>query len=105
MTPHAPRPGPVEAETGPAPSGADIVQRLRDKNRGWHPDQIDAADAIEALRDQVAALEQDAARYRWLRDVARTVDWSEYISKTAYRHNCRIGGAGMDAAIDAAMKA
>lgn len=85
----------------------DIVDRLRERMAPLNDPDLndDAADTINALRAQASALEQDAARYRWLRDVARTVDWSEYISKTAYRHNCRIGGAGMDAAIDAAMKA
>ncbi len=69
MTPIAKAPNPDRAVTGPAV--ADIVQRLRDKNRGWHPDQADAADEIERLRAQVAELEKDAKRYRWLRNQPR----------------------------------
>ena len=62
------------------------------------------ADEIECLLAEVAGLREDAERYRWLRDMARTVDWTQYIKDTAYVCHCRIGPQGMDAAIDAARK-
>ena len=34
----------------------DLVQRLRNPNRGWHPDQIEAADEIERLRAELSTL-------------------------------------------------
>ena len=33
-----------------------LVERLRYKNRGWHPDQVEAADEIERLRAEVERL-------------------------------------------------
>lgn len=33
----------------------DITNRLRDPARGWHPDQIEAADEIDRLRAQLEA--------------------------------------------------
>lgn len=96
MTPIAKAPNPDRAVTGPAV--ADIVQRLRDKNRGWHPDQADAADEIERLRAQVAELEKDAKRYRWLRDGCCDKDTAaSRIAQNEY-------GMHWDAAIDAARK-
>lgn len=56
-------------------------------------------------------LEKDAGRYRWLRNTARSVDWSQNIQitaqpkATAYQFNCRLTSLQMDAAIDAAMGA
>lgn len=95
MTPIAKAPNPDRAVTGPAV--ADIVQRLRDKNRGWHPDQADAADEIERLRAQVAELEKDAKRYQWLRDVGDAT-WRPFGIREGY------SAAAADAAIDAARK-
>ncbi len=96
MTPIAKAPNPDRAVTGPAV--ADIVQRLRDKNRGWHPDQADAADEIERLRAQVAELEKDAKRYQWLRDGCCDKDTAaSRIAQNEY-------GMHWDAAIDAARK-
>ena len=49
----------------------DLVQRLRNPNRGWHPDQIEAADEIKHLRAErdvlktvmIAAAEEIAAHW------------------------------------------
>ena len=56
------------------------------------------------------ALKGDAERYRWLRNKARSIDWSYFVgvksipASIAYCSQCRSSGTGMDAAIDAAMK-
>ena len=47
------------------------------------------------LRAEVAALRQDAARYRWLKINARRIDFAGL---------CVSDGAQLDARIDAAMK-
>ena len=57
------------------------------------------AGRLTAERD---ALRADADRYLWLRDKARTVDWSEVVGTNGHLMHCRIGPLGMDAAIDAA---
>lgn len=44
----------------------DIAARLRDPNRGWHPDQLEAAAEILRLRAELEAAKKDAARYGWL---------------------------------------
>lgn len=79
-------------------------QLTDDEQQQWGRDLREAADTIDSLRAQVAALEQDAKRYRWLRDKARSVDWTEAINGWSWTQHCRIGAQGMDAAIDAAMK-
>lgn len=82
---------------------SDITERLRlnadDKtkqamqNDGWN-----AADEIDRLRAEVAALRADAERYRWLR--ARKPGGTYRIAGLLYRE----GDANFDAAIDAARK-
>jgi len=110
---------------------ADIVERLR-KDK-WHVSGVDcetAAQEIERLREQLDscvsfkkrqsdewlswaekrdALELDAARYRWLRDVADADSGHPYVTihKTndcGKWFNTWECGEGLDAAIDAAMK-
>lgn len=77
MTPTAPRPYSLCAVPGPAVQGADVVQRLREFARDYtttsfHDDLInEGIDEIERLRAQVAELEKDAKRYRWLRNQPR----------------------------------
>ena len=73
------------------------IERLREQNASQSVHIIAQGGEIEGLRE-------DAERYRWLRDMARTVDWTQYIKDTAYVCHCRIGPQGMDAAIDAARK-
>ena len=58
----------------------------------------------DKLRAEVETLRADAERYRWLRDKARSVDWTQDINGWSWEQHCRIGGQGMDADIDAAMK-
>lgn len=45
----------------------------------------------------------DAERYRWLRDEARSVDWTADLPnrRMQYTIHCRCGPQGMDASIDA----
>ena len=84
------------------------VCELCEKNAEMHQlrQYLDAAQRRgEDLRAQVAALEVDAGRYRWLRDKARSVDWTENINGWSWTQHCRIGGLSMDAAIDAALAA
>lgn len=58
-------------------------------------DLSNAADTIDALRAEVAALRQDAARYRWLRDGERTLrEWDSIRD---------LWESTLDAAIDAAL--
>lgn len=70
----------------------------------------DAAALLRKLVAENEALKADAARYRWLRNEARTVDWSCHIQvkaqpkMVAYQPNCRGDGQQMDAAIDEAIK-
>ena len=55
------------------------------------------------MNNTLRQMEQDAARYRWLRDVARTVDYSAWldVARNSYRTGCRHSGSHMDADIDA----
>jgi hypothetical protein len=107
MTPSTSSPVAVDAMAGTTPEAADIVERLRyTASKGisvWGDLQIEAADTIQSLRARVAELEQDAARYRWLRDG----DWRPF----DYEWLRDIDAIGMgsnyeevlDAAIDSAM--
>jgi hypothetical protein len=52
--------------------------------------------ALFAPPTPASEVAQDAARYRWLRDKARSVDWSSYISRLTYRTHCRTSGTEMD---------
>ena len=68
-------------------------------------DPQQAADAItallgerDALRAEVAALRQDAARYRWLRDIGDE-NWAALVTRASK------GPTQIDAAIDAALAA
>lgn len=107
MTPIAKAPNPDRAVTGPAVQGADVLQRLRgynppdrtiDEQRQMSIDIHEAADEIERLRAQVAELEKDAKRYRWLRDGCCDKDTAaSRIAQNEY-------GMHWDAAIDAARK-
>ena len=104
MTPTAPRPYSLCAVPGPAVQGADVVQRLREFARDYtttsfHDDLInEGIDEIERLRAQVAELEKDAKRYRWLRDGCCDKDTAaSRIAQNEY-------GMHWDAAIDAARK-
>lgn len=76
----------------------------------------EAADTIDSLRAQVAALEQDAKRYRWLRDkftrigVSAWPDCDDATDGPAVVRELRVmehfrptDAASTDAAIDAAM--
>lgn len=47
-----------------AMANVDIVTRLRDPARGWHPDQVEAADEIERLRDLVSGYESMQDQHR-----------------------------------------
>jgi hypothetical protein len=73
----------------------DLVERLRDPSsvRSWEDadrQRLEAAAEIERLR-------ADAARYRWLRDKGDST-WKPMANRVPE------GAAGIDAAIDAAMK-
>ena len=61
---------------------------------------------VVAERD---AMRADAARYRWLRDAAGTVDWTVIHPSSSWSrittNYCRTTAGGMDAAIDAAIAA
>lgn len=58
----------------------------------------------QALAIRTSALEQDARRYRWLRDKARSVDWSRnYANFAAFSPNCRTSPEQMDRDIDIAI--
>lgn len=48
---------------------------------------------------------KDAARYRWLRDQARSVDWSHKWMNNAFSTHCRTSASQMDRVIDASMSA
>jgi hypothetical protein len=48
---------------------------------------------------------RDAARYRWLRNDARSVDWSVRLGRASFMTRCRGLPENMDEAIDAAMSA
>lgn len=58
----------------------------------------------DRLREELERALVDAERYRWLRDKARSVDWTRDINGWSWEQHCRIGGQGMDTAIDAAMR-
>lgn len=49
-----------------------------------------------------AALRADAERYRWLRNAARTVDYSAWldVDQSMYQTGCRHSGGQLDEAID-----
>lgn len=70
-------------------------------------DLSNAADTIDALRAEVAALRQDAARYRWLRSRFRV--FGPHIDGQhgwcAMGDIGRLRGPNFDAAIDAALAA
>lgn len=100
---------------------SDIVERLREQaelvpvvpRAPWKA-MAEAADEITSLRAQVAALEGDAGRYRWLRQQNCILDSGRSGIFTAIRmteadggfsHNDLIAMEGMDAAIDAALAA
>lgn len=51
----------------------DLVQRLRNPNRGWHPDQTEAADEIERLSAHLA--ESAAEVQKWYLRADKT--WKE----------------------------
>lgn len=121
MTLRTPAPLPEPTVPGTTSEAADIVERLRKYNRtsGYTSTMQEAADTIEAmrladkgrraevavlkddiiaLRARVAELEQDAARYRWLRDGCCDKDTAaSRIAQNEY-------GMHWDAAIDAARK-
>ncbi len=65
-----------------------------------HPSSATPKGAEPSEQDKL-----DADRYRWLRDKARTVDWSEAMGNLIYRTHCRNGMKQMDKAIDAAIQA
>jgi len=83
---------------------ASQVEGLVAGAAGWR----ERANQLEAERDRLREeLERalvDAERYRWLRDKARSVDWTRDINGWSWEQHCRIGGQGMDTAIDAAMR-
>ncbi len=83
--------------SGQAQENWDEVLRLREELERWKETWL----GWNAKR---AALEADAERYRWLRDKARSVDWTQDINGWSWEQHCRIGGQVMDAAIDAALK-
>ncbi len=106
MTPLTETPVTGSADSGPASESADIVQRLKlvsfcTENIYYPPvaaTAAEAADTITELRSRVAELEQDAARYRWLRDGCCDKDTAaSRIAQNEY-------GMHWDAAIDAARK-
>jgi len=83
----------------------DLVVDLRQETACIRGPQ--AADAIVALRAEVAALRQDAARYRWLRSRFRV--FGPHIDGQhgwcAMGDIGRLRGPNFDAAIDAALPA
>lgn len=63
-----------------------------------------APPALAGSQVQAAGDAVDAARYRWLRDKARSVDWAWNLDANSYRTACRNNAAQMDLSIDTAMK-
>ena len=85
---------------------SDIVERLREQaelvpvvpRAPWKA-MAEAADEITRLRAQVAALEGDAGRYRWLREHSGEFQGPEIFVNGKYEL-----GSNLDAAIDSALK-
>lgn len=105
----------------------EIRERLdKAEHGGWVApwrmcaDLRDLLDENARLRAELAERDKDAKRYRWLRDSARSVDFSHWISctgwvlvndekvpippRSAYSTHYRINRAQFDAAIDAAIE-
>jgi len=88
-------------------------ERLKDKldsSVHGHNQIFELCKVLEAERDALAAklvpLEADAERYRWLRNKARSVDWSRnYEGTSSYSLFCRNSPELMDRQIDAAIDA
>jgi hypothetical protein len=71
-----------------------LQQKRAAQDAKWRADLEAERAARKAAADKQAALERDAARYRWLRDCTKETELLIYSR-----------GADLDAAIDAAMKA
>lgn len=93
---------------------ADGLQKIVDKgSQGYaralnHHDISLLLEAIAALRSPPAGFKdvvRDAERYRWLRDEARTVDWTHWCSPSVYSGCNKRTAEQMDNAIDAAIAA
>lgn len=92
----------------------DIINALRIESRREPHEPIwrDAIDEIEALRAEVDALREDAARYRWLRDWSKGVPDGQreiYVTQHALPHDdddmdIDLFDGALDDAIDAARK-
>lgn len=79
---------------------------------GFTKSDIGTIDALELL-GRLGQAEKDAARYRWLRDVAPEVDFESPLAVMADEYGCVIGADNyceilfsdrLDAAIDEAMR-
>jgi hypothetical protein len=57
----------------------------------------------EAAEHRALESAKDAQRYRWLRNNARSVDWSWHVNDTSYSTTCRNSRDEMDSMIDAAI--
>ena len=78
----------------------DIVEALRERAfQGRY--NIEAADEIERLRDELDACQKDAERYRWLR---HGDNYKHMFSYSGNDDAVLFRNEELDAAIDAAMK-
>ena len=82
----------------------DLVQRLHSLSHHEHDDLSignEAADAIERLTAERDALQADAARYRWLRDM----DEDPICSLAAMWTDCKGSALSISKRVDAAVDA
>lgn len=81
---------------------AEIASIKNNATLGFNQVVADMRHELDALQAQNAELLADAERYRWLRNDAKSVDWSQWIKPTmSYYCNCRTDPRKMDGAIDA----
>lgn len=78
-------------------------QRLIDALEAAHLEHIDTLRKFSLQTEQAEQDRIDAERYRWLRNKARSVDWSRKWTDISFTTHTRFDGQSMDAAIDAAI--